>query len=274
MKKGDTGAAVATLQRQLVNAGLKVTVDGWFDVATETAVVAFQRRIGLVADGIAGPRTQAALLTRNRNRQHLAERDLEAAAERLGVELAAIKAVSEVESGSAGFLDDGRPVILYERHVAYRQLGEAGVDIDEADHLAERYPNVVNLKRGGYAGGAAEWARLAHARQVLPDGIPEAACSWGRYQLMGYHWQVLGYPLIETFVSAMASSESAQLAAFLTFIEANPALHKALKAKKWAEFAKIYNGPAYRDNAYDGKLASAYARHVRLLEPRAEREAA
>lgn len=275
MKKGDTGADISILQRQLINAGFKITVDGWFGDATEAALIAFQRRAGLVVDGVASHRTQATLLTRNANCKHLSERALDTAAQRLGVELAAIKAVSEVESGSAGFLDDGRPVILYERHVAYRQLVESGLDIDEADRLAERYPNVVGKKRGGYAGGAAEWARLNHARQVLPAGIPEAACSWGRYQIMGYHWQVLGYPSLAEFVAEMSENEGLQLAAFVRFIEADPALHKALKAKKWADFAKAYNGPAYRDNAYDAKLASAYARHARLLEgARTDQEAA
>ncbi|NBT89135.1 MAG: DUF3380 domain-containing protein, partial [Flavobacteriaceae bacterium] len=32
-----------------------------------------------------------------------------------------------------------------------------------------------------------------------------------------------------------------------------------LKAKDWAGFAKGYNGPAYAKNAYDTKLAGAYA---------------
>ncbi|WP_328515044.1 N-acetylmuramidase domain-containing protein [Ralstonia pseudosolanacearum] len=33
-----------------------------------------------------------------------------------------MRAVNEVESRGSGFLPDGRPVILFERHVMYRQL--------------------------------------------------------------------------------------------------------------------------------------------------------
>ena len=45
-------------------------------------------------------------------------------------------------------------------------------------------------------------------------------------------------------------------------VEAEPALHKALKAKKWPEFAKRYNGPAFARNLYDVKLERAYERHA------------
>ncbi|WP_426772988.1 N-acetylmuramidase domain-containing protein, partial [Pseudomonas aeruginosa] len=38
----------------------------------------------------------------------------------------------------------------------------------------------------------------------------------------------------------------------------NPAIHKALKSKDWAEFARRYNGPDYKKNNYDVKLAEAY----------------
>lgn len=261
MRKGDIGAPVTQLQRQLVDAGFKLTPDGVFGDATEAALIAFQRRAGLVADGIAGAKTIAALISRERNPKHLAERDLEQAADRLGVPVAAIKAVNEVETAGRGFLDDGRPVILYERHVLYRLLDERGID---PAPLAARYPNVINPQRGGYAGGVAEWSRLASARQILPGhpGLPEQACSWGQYQIMGFHWQRLGYGSIEAFVSCMASGEAAQLDAFVAFIEADPGLLKALKARKWDAFAKAYNGPAYRANLYDVKLARAFERHA------------
>ena len=42
LKKGDTGTAVADLQRRLTTAGYPVAVDGWFGEATEQALVAFQ----------------------------------------------------------------------------------------------------------------------------------------------------------------------------------------------------------------------------------------
>lgn len=266
MHKGDIGSNVTQLQRQLRAAGFRIVADGWFGPETEQAMIDFQKRVGLVADGIAGPKTIAALVSRNRNYQHLAEKDLETAADRLGIQLADLKAVNTVESNGNGFQEDGRPVILYERHIAWRLLDDASTD---PAIPGDRYPNLINQKRGGYSGGSAEWARLASALQVMPAEIAYGACSWGQYQIMGYHWQRLGYASIDTFVTAMHLSEAEQLDAFCRFLEANPALHKALKARKWADFARGYNGPDYKANLYDLKLQRAYERYATNESPAA-----
>jgi peptidoglycan hydrolase-like protein with peptidoglycan-binding domain len=58
---GSSGAAVEELQRRLTAAGHACTVDGRFGPGTRAAVVAFQRAHGLVADGVVGAKTRAAL---------------------------------------------------------------------------------------------------------------------------------------------------------------------------------------------------------------------
>jgi len=256
MHKGDLGAEIADLQRRLNGVSLKVTVNAVFDSETEAAVMAFQKRVGLIADGWAGSKTLTALLTGERDRKRLGEADLEKAAARLGVPVACIKAVNAVESNGAGFLPDGRPKILFERHVMFRQIGAHGID---AAPMAAKFPAIVNEKRGGYIGKAGEYQRLATALQIHPQAARES-CSWGQFQIMGYHWQALGYDSIEQLVASMQVSEAYQLDAFIRFIEADPALLKALKAKKWADFARGYNGPAYKENLYDVKLARAFDR--------------
>lgn len=257
MRHGDLGSAVAALQRQLNAAGFKIDANGIYDDATEAAVGKFQKRAGLIADGIAGAKTLSALTGGARNPRLLSEADLVQAADRLGVPLAAIKAVNQVESRGRGFLDDGRrPVILYERHVMFQRLEAIGLD---APALAGKYPNLVSAQRGGYAGGASEYARLLSAR-TIDSGCALESCSWGQFQIMGYHWQALGYAGIDAFVTAMVTNEAAQLDAFVRFIEADPALLKALKSRKWADFARGYNGPAYKANLYDVKLARAFDR--------------
>ena len=257
MRKHALGAHVAHLQRQLNAHGASLEISGLFDDATEAAVVAWQRRAGLVVDGIAGPKTLSSLSGLSTG-YLLKEADLVAAADRLGVPLAALKAVNQVESRGTGFLPDGRLVILYERHVAYRLAAEAEL---APEVFWQKTPNVLNPQCGGYAGGAAEWSRLAAASQVIPRAIALSACSWGLFQIMGYHWQTLGYASIETFVAAMERDEASQLDAFTRFIEADPDLHKTLKGRKWPVFARSYNGPAYKDNLYDVKLARAYDRY-------------
>ena len=61
MTDSGTNGAVTALQKALVTAGYKVDIDGSFGPQTEAAVVAFQRKFGLVLDGVAGPLTMAAL---------------------------------------------------------------------------------------------------------------------------------------------------------------------------------------------------------------------
>ncbi|WP_114154072.1 N-acetylmuramidase domain-containing protein [Chromobacterium haemolyticum] len=258
MKKGSHGLDVQALQQRLAAFGAKLTVDGWYGDATEAAVAAFQRRDGLVVDGIAGAKTIAALAGQAGPRRQLGEADLQAAAERLGVGVSVVKAINAVESRGSGFLADGRPVILLERHVAYQRAGK------QAGPLAAQYPALCNKARGGYAGGAAEWARFASLAIIGGEQLAIESCSWGAFQIMGYHWQRLDYVGASEWRLAMESGEPAQLDAFVRFVLAEPALLKALQAKKWAAVARLYNGPAYRENLYDAKLQAAYERAERL----------
>lgn len=267
LRHGDRSQAVLMLQKSLNKNGANVVPDGDYGDATEAAVRAYQVKVGLVADGVAGTKTQANLAGGDCT-QLLRNNDLVVATERLGVPLASIYAVNEVESKGKGFLDNGKPVILFERHIMYRQLATArnvGDDPAElkrhADQLATANPALVNPKPGGYIGGTAEHQRLAMARLIDDTSALESA-SWGAFQIMGFHWKRLGYASVQDFVAAMSAGESQQFDAFTRFIETDPVLHKALKARKWAEFAKLYNGPDYLRNLYDTKLQRAYERHA------------
>jgi peptidoglycan hydrolase-like protein with peptidoglycan-binding domain len=54
---GDNGSGVKQIQTALVAHGFKVTVDGKFGPKTQTAVIAFQKSVGIKQDGIVGPAT-------------------------------------------------------------------------------------------------------------------------------------------------------------------------------------------------------------------------
>lgn len=264
---GDRSQDVRRLQQQLNQHGANLFPDGDYGAETEKAVRAYQRKVGLVDDGRAGPKTQAALA--GLNVAHLLRlASLRKAAERLGIELAVVMAVNEVESLGEGFLSNGKPKILYERHVMHARLALPRHPADDAqalkthaDQLAAQYPSLVNTRPGGYAGGTAEHQRLAQAR-LLDSLCAAESASWGAFQIMGYHWQALGYASIDDFTTRMAKDENQQFEAFVRFIELDPVLHKALKGKKWATFAKRYNGPAYARNLYDVKLERAYQQHA------------
>lgn len=266
LRHGDRSQAVRELQRLLNAKGAKLETDGAFGDATEAAVRAYQEKVGLVSDGAAGPKTMASLQGLDTGKL-LKHADLVQASARLGVPVAAVYALNEVESKGRGFLDNGKPVILYERHVMFDrlQLVRSSDDDQEqlhqrAEQLAKQAPNLVNPKAGGYIGGSAEHQRLAQARQLDEVSALESA-SWGGFQVMGYHWQRLGYSSVHDFVTAMNRTEADQLEAFVRYIETDTTLHKALKALKWATVAKLYNGPNYQRNLYDVKLERAFERH-------------
>ena len=62
LKKGASGASVSEMQQLLKNAGFDPgAIDGKFGPNTEKALKAFQKAMGLVVDGICGPKSWAAL---------------------------------------------------------------------------------------------------------------------------------------------------------------------------------------------------------------------
>lgn len=261
LRLGDHGVAVNVLQQRLAAHGQPTAVDGWYGPATERAVRAFQLARGLVADGIAGPRTQSALLG-GVDPRWLTQADIQRAAVALGGDVATIQAVIEVESPRGGFLPDGRLVILFERHVFWQRLVTWSMDPDSLHAPA----NILSQQRGGYVGGVGEYTRLQRAVALAGPAhgtiIATEACSLGRFQIMGYHASDIGYTDAAAMATAFAQGEAEQLAAFVRFLQRDDALLKALRSRKWPAFAKAYNGPAYADNLYDAKLASAYARHA------------
>lgn len=188
----------------------------------------------------------------------LSEQDLLDASLDLGVELAALKAIMQVESNGDGFIknNEGKmiPKILFERHIMFKRLRDHTPLISA--ELAVKYPDLVNPSSGGYRGGLAEHERLAKAITIDRVSALESA-SWGAYQIMGFHWKLLGYKSVQEFVNA-AYTDKGQLEMFVRFIKANPKLNKALKDNNWPEVARLYNGASYAKNKYDIKLKEAY----------------
>ena len=62
LKQGSKGELVKTMQQRLIKWGyLSGTADGIFGAKTKAAVISFQKRNGLVADGIVGTKTAQAM---------------------------------------------------------------------------------------------------------------------------------------------------------------------------------------------------------------------
>jgi hypothetical protein len=181
----------------------------------------------------------------------LARADFEAVAARLGCEWEAVACVAEVESGPlGGFAADGRPIVLFERHLFSRKTNSA-YDVSN--------PNVSNRRPGGYPSGqAARWAQIAEAYALNAEAAI-ASASYGRFQILGQNFRNQGLTSALPYVAKMSRSERDQLEAFEAFVKANN-LDDELRRKDWAGFAGGYNGPSYAINKYDEKMAAAYAR--------------
>lgn len=257
LKQGMKGPNVLLMQELLRKFDPAAVRDGDFGPNTTRRVMAFQTKKGLKPDGVVGPVTIAALIVEPYLKPLLEIEDYQWAATQLGVELAAIQAVDQVESSGSGFMSDGRPDILFERHVMRQRMLKNLVPVAEVAEWVLKAPTLVNPVRGGYSGGAAEYTRLEGAVRIHRLSAFESA-SWGAYQIMGYHWKMLQYPDVETFVKEMYASERNHLDAFVRFIKADPRLVKAMQSRDWVSFARIYNGPTYAEGKYDTKLAFAY----------------
>lgn len=189
----------------------------------------------------------------------LTRQDIGQAAAELGVEPALLKAVADVESSGSGFLRDGRPKILFEGHIFWKQLVKRRID---PKPYAARYPTIVNSKwtKANYLGGAREYDRLAIAQRINEEAALCSA-SWGAFQLMGFNYGAAGFTTVYAFVDAQKQNEASQLRAACRWMVAR-GLVAILRRRNWADFARAYNGPGYATNKYDARLKEAYVRAV------------
>lgn len=185
----------------------------------------------------------------------LTEKDFIEAANQIGCEVAAIKAVSEVEAPKGGFLPSGKPTILFEAHI-FSAKTRHKYDLT--------YPQISSRKwnKTLYLGGEREYERLEQAKQLDKNAALQST-SWGKFQVMGFNFKICGWDNIESFVHDMYISEGQHLKAFIGFIKSNK-LDKYLISKDWAKFALRYNGIGYKQNKYDEKIAAAYKKYKDL----------
>ncbi|MEO8535716.1 MAG: N-acetylmuramidase family protein [Flavobacterium sp.] len=268
LKTGVKSSEVYYLNELLVKLHYSVVVSDYFGVETDKAVKDFQLKNNLVVDGIVGLKTWSALIEKTKggfssNNKLLSEQNLIDFSNDHTIELAIIKAVNLVESNGKGFLLDGRPKILFEGHIFWKELEKRNINCET--YVNANTENILFKKytRKYYVGGEAEYERLEKAIHLNPDkkfsDAANCSASWGLFQIMGFNAVSIGYQNIDEFVQKMNLNEGEHLKAFGLFLEKNN-LISVLRNKKWAEFALKYNGPAYKTNKYDEKLQSAYSK--------------
>lgn len=183
-------------------------------------------------------------------KKRLQEKDFRDAAVKLRCEVAAIKAVAHVESRGDGFMiwkGEEVPKILFERHIFHR-LTDGRYD--------KSHPHLSNENPGGYGAESIQHDKLTEAVTLDREAALQSA-SWGKFQVMGFNWEMVGYPDLQTFINAAYNSEADHLNMFIGFVMANK-IDDEIREKRWEDFARKYNGPAYKKNNYHIKMKSAY----------------
>lgn len=187
----------------------------------------------------------------------LSDTDLPRIGATIGVGEDEIHAVLDVESSGSGFDSLGRPKMLFEPHIFYRNL--SGANRDRAVSLSIAYP-----KWGTHPYPPDSYPRLSAALTIDETAALRSA-SFGLGQILGENFKAAGFPTVQAMVLAFVQSEANQLAGMIAFIKANK-LDQYLRSHNWAAFANGYNGAGYKKNAYDTKLANAFARWQRIKD--------
>lgn len=174
---------------------------------------------------------------------------LSSAAKLIGCDPLDVQAVIDIETGGFGFLPDGRPKILFERHHFSSLTGH---------RFDATHPLISSPIAGGYIGGAGEYDRLGVA-MALDRTFALQSTSWGLPQIMGSNFTLAGFSDAEAMVEAMCASEDLQLGAMANFI-VKAGLADELQREDFTSFARRYNGPNYAANEYDKRLVADLSR--------------
>ena len=158
-----------------------------------------------------------------------------------------------VEARGSGFIKGtDLPAILFEGHKFCKFTGGT---------YDKSHPSLSYSKwtKEHYAGGRGEYKRIAQAAKLDTRAALRSA-SWGLFQIMGFNHRQCGFLTVEDFVNEMSLGEDRHLHAFVEYILADDAMARTLRSEDWADFARRYNGPGYKANQYDTKLAAEFAK--------------
>lgn len=172
---------------------------------------------------------------------------------RIGLEPEALRAFIDVESSGQGFdTATGKIIIQFEpvwfrRHEPYAPSGAWSINKVERQ--------------------AKEWAAFNDAWSINPDSAMKST-SIGMGQVMGFHFERLGYKTVGEMWDDAKRGEERQIHQMAEFINTDRKLWTAIRTKDWHTVALRYNGAKYQELAikwgrtpYNISMAEAYARH-------------
>lgn len=172
---------------------------------------------------------------------------------RIKVEPEALHAFIDVESSGHGFdTATGKIIIQFEpvwfrRHEPFAPSGAWSINKVERQ--------------------AKEWAAFNNAYSISPEGAMKST-SIGMGQVMGFHYERLGYKTVGEMWDDAKRGEERQIHQMAEFINTDRKLWTAIRTKDWHTVALRYNGAKYQELAikwgrtpYNISMGEAYARH-------------
>lgn len=179
----------------------------------------------------------------------LTDTDFATAAALLGCEIAALRAVWEVEASGRCFDAAGGVLRRFEPHLMPAAL----------------WPRI-----GFDPAGQAAWRASLALAEPARDRMFAAACradleaalratSWGGPQILGRWFAELGYPSAQAMVRDFATGAPPHLAAFVRLVQ-SWRIDAALRARDWLAFATRYNGTG-QPQVYAARIEAAFRRH-------------
>lgn len=176
-----------------------------------------------------------------------------------GLELAAVKAVTQTESRGRGYFENGLPVILYERHKFFGftkpkmpppPKNKKATKVAATVHPFAKFSDICNPKAGGYGPEAIQYEKFVKAA-LLDKNAAIKSCSWGGFQVLGEYYDQIGFSSATDLANSSIRSMDGQAKLFVGYLKMNHAALKALFAKEWETFTYNYNGSGWKTNNSD-----------------------
>lgn len=183
-------------------------------------------------------------------------KDLEYIAEQataLKVDKNALLAVIEIES--AGKVGNPDPIIRWEGHYFDRLVPAALRNTARAQGLSSPTAGkIANTKEQ-----SGRYIILEKAAKLNKEAA-YSSISIGVGQVMGAHWKDLGFPSAEAMFNRAKQGLAGQVDLMIRFIKSNDLVDE-LQRLDWSGFARVYNGPAYKQNRYHLNMKEAFERY-------------
>ena len=167
-----------------------------------------------------------------------------------------MQAIANVESGSEAFnAEETRPLVRFEAHEFARMVTAkepTGGNMTANTMIAFRGTDSwkarqqVKQEDGQWIDIHASQDNEWHAIQTaikFNQSLALQATSMGKWQILGEHYEQLGFTHPVDMWNAMRSSETVQDLLFVQFMIANPEMRMALADGRLEKFVELWNGP-------------------------------